>query len=247
MDEQFERLHSTAFIENDPISIPHSFIQKEDIEISGFLTSILSWGQRKSILTKSRELMLRMDNSPFEYIMNSNESDLKQLNGFVYRTFNETDCITMINSLKMIYLYHGGLETVFTKGFSENGAYGGITALHHLLFSYPHLIRTRKHIANPETGSAAKRLNMFLRWMVRKNEMGIDFGIWNNIKQADLVCPLDIHSGRTARKLGILKRPSNDWKAAIELTNNLKTLDAQDPTKYDFVLFGLGIEGFSND
>jgi uncharacterized protein (TIGR02757 family) len=242
-----EKYNSPDFILNDPISIPHQFKRKEDIEISGFFTAIFSWGQRKIIILKSLELMNRMDNNPYEFITNAKENDLKQLKGFNYRTFNETDLLTIVNALKMIYLYQEGLENIFTLGFQENGAVGGISKLNDTIFSYPHLPHSRKHIANPITGSAAKRLNMFLRWMVRSDDKGVDFGLWNQINQSDLVCPLDIHSGNTARILGILSRTTNDWKAAMELTQNLRKFDHLDPVKYDFALFGLGVSGYFND
>lgn len=247
LNKMVEKYNSPDFIPNDPISIPHHYTRKEDIEISGFLTAILSWGQRKVIIFKSLELMKRMDNDPYEFITNANEHDLRQLKGFTYRTFNETDLLTIVNSLKMIYLHQGGLENIFTLGFRENGAYGGISKLNTTIFNYPHLPRTRKHIANPKTGSAAKRLNMFLRWMVRNDDKGVDFGLWNQIKPLNLICPLDIHSGNTARKLGLLNRNSNDWKSALELTQNLRQFDQQDPAKYDFALFGAGVNGYFND
>lgn len=247
LDEMVEKYNSPGFIPNDPISIPHQFTRKEDIEISGFFTAIFSWGQRKIIIVKSLELMNRMDNNPYEFITNAKENDLKQLKGFNYRTFNETDLLTIVNALKMIYLYHDGLENIFTLGFQENGAVGGISKLNDTIFGYPHLPHTRKHIANPKTGSAAKRLNMFLRWMVRNDAKGVDFGLWNQINPADLICPLDIHSGNTARKLGLLTRTTNDWKAALELTHNLRQFDKLDPVKYDFALFGLGVSDYFND
>jgi uncharacterized protein (TIGR02757 family) len=245
LDTQFERLYRPDFIPNDPISIPHSFKQKEDIEISGFLTAILSWGQRKMIIQKANNLMIRMDRAPFDFVMNANVNDLKQIQGFVYRTFNETDCLTIIEALRNIYFYHNGLESVFTNGFENQGAFQAIQNVHDLIFSYPHLKRSRKHIANPASGSASKRLNMYLRWLVRSDDSGIDFGLWKSIHPAQLVCPLDIHSGNTARKLGLLHRKQNDRRAAEELTAALRLFDCEDPVKYDFVLFGLGTEGFN--
>jgi uncharacterized protein (TIGR02757 family) len=243
-EEMMIKYYSFDFIINDPISIPHQYKIKEDIEISGFLTAILSWGQRRMIIKKSVELMERMDNQPYEFITQSGKHDLKSIQGFNYRTFNETDCLTIINSLKMIYVNDGGLEKVFTDGFHSDGAFGAIVNAYQKIFSYPHISRTRKHIANPMAGSAAKRLNMYLRWMVRDNEKEVDFGIWKQISPSQLICPLDVHSGNTARKLGLLTRPANDWKAANELTANLRIFDSNDPIKYDFVLFGLGIDGY---
>ncbi|MFZ4464200.1 MAG: TIGR02757 family protein [Bacteroidales bacterium] len=245
LDTQFERLYRPDFIPDDPISVPHSFRQKEDIEISGFLTAILSWGQRKMIIQKANNLMIRMDRAPFDFVMHASLHDLKQIQGFVYRTFNETDCLTIIEALRNIYSHHGGLESVFTKGFENQDAFHAIQNVHDLIFSYPHLKRSQKHIANPASGSAAKRLNMYLRWLVRPANCGIDFGLWKSIHPAQLICPLDVHSGTTARKLGILRRKQNDRRAAEELTAALRMFDQEDPVKYDFVLFGLGTEGFN--
>lgn len=245
LDTEFNRLNRPEFIADDPISVPHSFGRKEDIEISGFLTAILSWGQRKMIIQKANDLMNRMDNAPYDFIMNAHEKELKRIQGFVYRTFNETDCLTIIDALRNIYITHNGLEKLFGDGFAQKDAFQAIQNVHDFIFSFPHLERSRKHIANPASGSAAKRLNMYLRWMVRSDNQGVDFGIWKSIRPSQLICPLDVHAGLTARNLGLLKRKQNDRRAAEELTAALRLFDHDDPVKYDFVLFGLGTEGFN--
>jgi uncharacterized protein (TIGR02757 family) len=247
----FEEMHSflesktlqynrSIFIESDPVSIPHRFTRKEDIEISGFLTATLSWGQRKSILQKSSLLMQLLDDAPFDFIINANDQDLKTLEKFVYRTFNGTDCLYFIRALQQLYLSEGGLETAFSTAFRE-GAYPAISHFRNVFIRIGDPTRTSRHLANPLQGSVAKRMNMYLRWMVRKDESGVDFGIWKHLSPALLICPLDVHSGRVARKLGLLNRTSNDRKAAEELTLALSKFDAKDPVKYDFALFGLGV------
>ena len=231
-----------SFIETDPVSIPHNFSIKEDIEISGFLTATISWGQRKSIIRKARELMYMLDDQPYDFIMNCSDKELKSANSFVYRTFNGTDCITFLKALRNVYLNHNGLEKIFEKGFIRNKSiFEAIIYFRTVFMEIPHQKRTEKHISNPAQGSAAKRINMFLRWMVRKDDTGIDFGIWKNISPKYLYCPLDIHVGNVARKLGILNRKQNDWKAVEELTGVLKQMNADDPVRYDYGLFGLGV------
>lgn len=232
--------NKTAFIDSDPISIPHRFSGKEDIEIAGFLTATLSWGQRKSIIQKSLLLMQLLDDSPYDFIMNATEQDLKSVEKFVYRTFNGLDCLYFIRALQKLYRVGGGMETVFTSAFKD-GAYSAISNFRNTFINIGDPTRTGRHLANPLQGSAAKRLNMFLRWMVRKDENGVDFGLWKQISPAMLICPLDVHSGRVARKLGLLNRTSNDRKAAEELTTALCSFDSNDPVKYDFALFGLGV------
>jgi uncharacterized protein (TIGR02757 family) len=242
LEEKVLFYNQPAFILNDPISIPHQFVKKEDLEISGFLSATLAWGQRVTIVKKSRELMERMDNAPFEFISNAPEKEVSSLADFVHRTFQGDDCIYFINSLQQIYKNMGGLEKVFETGYIENQSIK--TAIHHfreVFFSFEHLHRTRKHVPDPMTGSAAKRINMFLRWMVRQDEKGVDFGIWKTISSADLMCPLDLHSGKIARRLGLLNRKQDDWLAVEELTANLRTFDPSDPVKYDFALFGTGV------
>lgn len=235
---QFNRID---FIVNDPISIPHLFSAKEDVEIAGFLAALLSWGQRKTIINKSKELMQRMDNAPYQFVTQANEKDFLQLESFKHRTFNGVDAMTLISALRHIYANESGLEAIFTRGFNQGGAYRAIELLSETVFSLPHLPRTQKHLARPSKGSAAKRINMFLRWMVRNDNSGVDFGLWHGISPAQLICPLDVHSGNTARKTGLLLRPQNDWQAAMELTRELRTIDANDPVKFDFALFGLSV------
>jgi uncharacterized protein (TIGR02757 family) len=242
LEEKVHFYNQPSFIENDPIAIPHSFSKKEDIEIAGFLSATLAWGQRVTIIKKARDLMDRMDNSPFEFITNASEKEMGLLSTFVHRTFQGEDCIYFLHALQQIYKKGGGLETAFTSGYLKNQSVK--ESIHHfkgLFFGFEHLHRTQKHVPDPMTGSAAKRINMYLRWMVRNDGNGVDFGIWKNINQAHLMCPLDLHSGRVARKLGLLTRKQDDWQAVEELTANLRTFDASDPAKYDFALFGSGI------
>ncbi len=239
LESRYRKYNNPDFIELDPVSIPHSYARKEDIEISGFLTAIISWGQRVTILNNSRKLLEMMDNSPYEFISGFAPSDLKPFMTFTHRTFNGDDCIYFLTSLQNIYKNYGGLEDLFL--FSKNNIAPVISYFKSTFFELDHLPRTKKHIADPLKGSTAKRINMFLRWMVRRDDHGVDFGIWKKVSPSDLHCPLDIHSGTVARKLGILKRKQDDWKAVEELTGVLKQLDPRDPVKYDFALFGLGI------
>ena len=241
LDIKSEEYNNTSFIENDPIQIPHKFKIKEDIEISGFLTASIAWGNRKSIINSSKRMMELMDNDPHQFIINHTDNDLKSLLGFVHRTFNGYDFIQFVKSLKNIYCNHGGLEMVFFNNMKDNSLHNSIHQLKNIFFEIEHLKRTRKHVSDPCKGSAAKRINMFLRWMVRKDDKGVDFGIWNSINQKYLSCPLDVHSGNIARKLGILKRKQNDHQAVLELDNSLRKFDESDPVKYDFALFGIGV------
>ncbi len=241
LDIKSEEYNNIAFIENDPIQIPHKFKKKEDIEISGFLTSTIAWGNRKSIINSSKKMMELLENDPHNFIINHSDKDLKSLLGFVHRTFNGYDFIQFVKSLKNIYCNHGGLEMVFFNNMKDNSIHNSIHQLKNIFFEKEHLKRTRKHVSDPFKGSAAKRINMFLRWMVRKDDKGVDFGIWNSINQKNLSCPLDVHSGNIARKLGILNRKQNDHKAVLELDGSLRKYDESDPVKYDFALFGIGV------
>ncbi len=241
MDIKSEEYNNISFIENDPIQIPHKFKTKEDIEISGFLTATIAWGNRKSIINSSKRMMELLENDPHNFIINHSDNDLKSLLGFVHRTFNGYDFIQFVKSLKNIYCNHGGLEMVFFNNMRDNSLHNSIHQLKKIFFEKEHLKRTRKHVSDPFMGSAAKRINMFLRWMVRKDDKGVDFGIWNSINQKNLSCPLDVHSGNIARKLGILNRKQNDHKAVLELDGSLRKYDESDPVKYDFALFGIGI------
>ncbi|MEO1049840.1 MAG: TIGR02757 family protein [Bacteroidota bacterium] len=244
LDQKVDQYNRPGFIDNDPVSIPHLFSKKQDIEISGFFAAVLAWGQRVTIINKCKALFTLMDNSPHQFILHHDESDLKRLVDFKHRTFNATDLLYFIAFFKWFYQQHDSLEEAFTV--KQNGQVSIETSLinfHHLFFSlddYPQ--RTRKHIATPERKSACKRLNMYLRWMVRDDQRGVDFGLWKRIKPANLICPCDLHVDRVARKLGLIKRERTDWLTAVELTGNLSSFDPNDPVKYDFALFGLGIE-----
>ena len=238
LEEKYDQFNRKSFIASDPISIPHLFSKKEDIEIAGFLAATIAWGQRKTIINNANKLVKLMDNSPYDFILNHTIKDLLRFNEFKHRTFNSIDICYFITSLKNIYNNHNGLESVFSEKEDMQNA---IHYFKTIFFELEHPNRTTKHVSDPLKNSAAKRINMFLRWMVRNDKRGVDFGIWNSIKTECLMCPLDVHSGNVARKLGLLKRSQNDWKAVTELTNNLKKFDLKDPVKYDFSLFGLGV------
>ena len=253
LDAKVDFYNQPSFIKDDPISIPRRFTQKQDIEIAAFFAALLAWGNRKSIITSCTRLMELMNNAPYDFIMNTdweeNPDEFIPFEGFVHRTFNEMDLFHLLDFLKYHYWFCGeeSLETAFTKYIKPGDATteNTLTGFHNYVFSYDEDAKEekhcRKHIATPFKKSACKRLNMFLRWMVRSEDTGVDFGIWKNISPSQLVCPLDVHVTRVARKLGLLTRMQNDWQAAIELTENLKRFDAADPVKYDFALFGLGV------
>tara|TARA_B100000809_G_C15099290_1_gene516253 strand:+ start:495 stop:1259 length:765 start_codon:yes stop_codon:yes gene_type:complete len=245
LDTKVEQYNHPKFIESDPIQIPHQFSKKEDIEISGFLTATIAWGNRKSIINNANKMMNLLDQSPHDFIINHEDSDLEKLLPFVHRTFNGNDFIQFIKSLKHIYTTHDGLESVFSKSCEEKNFQHAIHNFKNIFFEIDHLERTKKHVSDPLKNSAAKRINMYLRWMVRQDNNGVDFGIWKSISPTLLSCPLDVHSGNVARKLKLLKRKQNDGKALFELDTALRKLDPTDPVKYDFALFGLGVfEGF---
>ncbi|ARV08589.1 TIGR02757 family protein [Winogradskyella sp. PC-19] len=245
LDSKVELYNNPKFIDSDPIQIPHLFSKKEDIEIIGFLTATIAWGNRKSIINNAKRMVDMLDNSPYEFVMQHQESDLEKLQSFVHRTFNGYDFIQFITSLRHIYNTHNGLEDVIAKHAEQDSLQNAIHQFKHHFFEIEHLERTKKHVSDPLKNSAAKRINMFLRWMVRDDNNGVDFGIWESLSSSQLSCPLDVHSGNVARKLGLLKRKQNDSKALAELDKNLRKLDANDPVKYDFALFGLGVfEGF---
>ena len=243
--EKFNEFNRQEFIETDPIQIPKLFAEKNNIEISGFLAATIAWGNRKMIIRNSHRLIELMDNNPHDFIINHEDKDLHIFDSFVHRTFNGEDCKFFIKSLKNIYLNHNGLENIFIDSFKKhNNIKESLADFRKIFFELEHLHRTEKHLANVEKGSAAKRVNMFLRWMVRKDKHGVDFGIWD-IPTSELMMPLDVHSGNVSRKLGLLNRKQNDWKAVAELTENLKQFDSNDPVKYDFALFGMGVfDGF---
>jgi uncharacterized protein (TIGR02757 family) len=240
LDEKHLKFNRPEFIETDPIQIPKLFSKKENIETAAFLTATISWGSRISIIKSASNMMKLMEGDPHDFILNAGSADLKRINQFVHRTFNGQDCRYFIKSLKNIYIKHKGLQQVFEKGFRNGQTIKSALSHFHKIFFEIKGERTRKHVSNVEKGASAKRLNMFLRWMIRKDDKGVDFGIWNNIPQSELMLPLDVHTGSTARKLGLLYRKSNDWKAVEEVTQNLRKFDPNDPVKYDFSLFGLG-------
>lgn len=241
LDEKVILYNNPKFIESDPIQIPHSFTLKQDIEIAGFLSATIAWGNRKMIINNAKRLMEIMGNSPYDFVMNHKESDLENLSDFVHRTFNSIDAVYFIKSLQNIYQNHNGLESVFAKNQEKNSLQKSISEAKKVFFELDHPQRTTKHFSDPMNGSAAKRINMFLRWMIRQDNCGVDFGIWKSIPPSAVSCPLDVHSGNVARKLGLLKRKQNDTKALFELDTNLRKLDPIDPSKYDFALFGLGV------
>ncbi|MBE0647992.1 MAG: TIGR02757 family protein [Bacteroidales bacterium] len=246
LEVNYCRFNHPSFIPCDPISIPHQFTRKEDIEISGLLTALISWGNRASILKSAGRLMTLMSDTPFEFIRQASPHDLLHLHGYVHRTFQYEDADFLVRALQHIYLNKGGLEELFSS-MNVFGARHAIQQFRIAALEVDHFPRSRKHLADPVTGSAAKRINMFLRWMVRSDNHGVDFGIWKSISPANLICPLDVHSGRVARRLGLLERKANDWKAAEELTASLRKLDPDDPVRYDFALFGMGVSGDKGD
>lgn len=240
LDHKFLEYNTPGFIDKDPVSIPHRFFLKQDIEISGFLSATIAWGNRKSIVSNANRLVQLTGNSPYNFLLTAKPQDFKPFIQFVHRTFNGDDCLFFLSSLQNIYRTYGSLEPLFIT-MNQHGAEHAIGRFRTIFLSTDHLKRSEKHLANPEAGSAAKRINLFLRWMVRKDNRGVDFGHWKSIDPKMLICPLDIHSGRVARYLGLLKRSQNDWKAAVELTEALRRFDPADPVKYDFALFGMGI------
>lgn len=242
LDEKYLLYNNPSFISSDPISVPHAFSNTSDIEISGFLAASIAWGRRDLILRSSWKLLSMMDNSPYEFITSAGDKEIERFNRFVHRTFNGTDCKYFIKGLKNIYGSFNSMENVLIEGMNhDNTLRAGMSNLRRLFFQLPHETRTEKHFADVNGGSAGKRLNMFLRWMIRKDGRGVDFGIWKRIDPAKLYIPLDLHSGNTARSLGLLTRKINDWKAVEELTSVLREFDPDDPVKYDFALFGLGV------
>lgn len=239
LEHKFNLYNSTNFIIEDPISIPHAYNQKEDIEIISFLISIISWGNRKSIIKSGNKLREILGSSPIDFIMRFKERDLKKID-FVHRTFNKFDLIYFLKSLKNIYENHDGLENVFSKNLNDEFMYNNISNFRKIFFSLNHEKRTEKHISNPKKNSACKRINMFLRWMVR-NDGVVDFGIWKKIKPSMLSCPLDVHTANIGRKLNLISRKQNDLKTVLELDQKLRSFDKNDPVKYDYALFGMGV------
>jgi uncharacterized protein (TIGR02757 family) len=244
LDLKYQQYNTPDFIAEDPIRIPHQFSRKEDIEVAGFLSALIAWGQRKTILHNGQALMERMDLAPIDFVRQATESDLDRLAGFVHRTFNSVDARALVLALREVYAKHGGLEAIFSVAMQAESPDVGPGIVHARsvitgVADFP--ARTHKHLANPAAGSSAKRINMYLRWMVRQDDRGVDFGLWKGISPHQLICPLDVHTGKVARKLGLLQRKQNDWKAALELTQGLRAFCPEDPVRYDFSLFGLGV------
>jgi uncharacterized protein (TIGR02757 family) len=241
LNEKVLQYNHPDFLNGDPVQIPHMYTKKEDIEIAGFLTAVISWGNRASILRRARYMMDLMGDSPYEFVINHKAKHLERVSGAVHRTFQAEDLIYFLRALKYLYLEKDGLEGIFREHQSATSLQPAIHHLKRKFFALEHLPRTEKHLPDPLSGSAAKRINMFLRWMVRQDRAGVDFGIWQEIPPSSLSCPLDVHTGNVARKLGLLKRRQNDAKAVLELDEVLRSFDPDDPVKYDFALFGLGI------
>lgn len=246
LDQKYLSFNHPVFIETDPIQVPAQFSTKENIEIAGFLAATLAWGQRPTIIRNALNLVSMMNNDPIDFLLHTEEEEWNGFADFKHRTFNGTDCRYFMKALRNIYQNHGGLEPVFTKGFQADGIiYSALIHFRKVFFELEHEHRTEKHVSDVEKGAAAKRLNMFLRWMVRSDKAGVDFGLWKQIPASALMLPLDVHTGNVARKLGLLTRTQNDWRAVEEITARLREFDPEDPVKYDFALFGLGVfEGF---
>jgi uncharacterized protein (TIGR02757 family) len=245
LDEAYETYHQSQFLRSDPLQIPHQFTLKQDIEIMALFAAILAWGQRKSIINSCQKLVQLFDNQPYHFILHHQDEDLKRFEGFAHRTFNTTDLLYFIAFLQQHYQREESLETAFSIHLKPKAPHveAALVGFHQYFCSLPYFPkRTGKHIATPAKNSACKRLNMFLRWMVRKDELGIDFGLWESISPSQLLCPLDVHVERQARILGLITRPKSDFLTVLELTQNLKKFDAKDPVKYDFALFGLGVK-----
>jgi uncharacterized protein (TIGR02757 family) len=245
LDEKADLYNRPDFIPLDPLGIPHRFSKKEDVEIAGFLSATIAWGNRKSIVANANKMMELMQESPHDFVVSHSPKELKSLEAFVHRTFNGHDFVFFIKALRNVYEKRGGLEAVFSEGFEAGDAQYAISFFKEKFFEIPHEARHRKHVSDPMQGSSAKRINMYLRWMVRSDNRGVDLGIWKSIPTSKLSIPLDVHTGNVSRKLGLLKREASDWKAVAELDKSLRKMDAVDPVRYDFALFGLGaIEKF---
>jgi len=243
LEEKYLEYCQPHFIELDPISIPHLFEERKDVEISGLIAATIAWGQRPTIIKNAKSAMQRMGNEPFRFVMEHSQNDLKALDGFVHRTFNSEDLKHFVRSLRNIYSKYDSLEDIFLEGIGTNDVnmMNSIAHFKQVFFSIAHEKRTQKHVSDPLQGSASKRISMYLRWMARPKDRGVDFGLWNRIPTSILSCPLDVHSGRNARQLGLLNRTQNDWKAVEELDASLRSFDPNDPVKYDFALFGMGV------
>ncbi|MBL7964159.1 MAG: TIGR02757 family protein [Flavobacteriales bacterium] len=242
LDEAYSRLAVPAFIAEDPVQVPRAFSRREDAEVIGFLTATIAWGQRKTIVANAWKLARLMDERPHDFVLHANATDLKHVSRFVHRTFNGTDLRHFVRGLRHLYTTYGGMEEAFLDEGRVGDMGTAIARFKHRFFEPRHELRTRKHVADPSRGSNAKRINLFLRWMVRPDDRGIDLGLWKHIRPADLMVPLDVHTGRVGRELGLLTRRQDDWKSVIELTEQLRKLDHKDPVKYDIALFALGVE-----
>lgn len=239
LDSKFNEFHNRSFVDDDPVCIPHQFTRKQDVEIAGFFAATFAWGQRITIINKCRQLLEMMDWAPFDFVMHFENDDLSKLESFKHRTFNFVDLKFFLRRLKSHYVHHDSLESLFTTG---QNTYDRLTNFHDSFIDLDGFERrTNKHIATPARKSTCKRLNMFLRWMVREDKGGVDFGLWKEIKPSELMCPLDVHVERVARDLGLLHRKQTDWLTVEELTANLRSFDPEDPVKYDYALFGLGV------
>lgn len=244
LESKYAQYNQLNFIADDPVCIPHQFSEKEDIEIAGFLAAVIAWGQRKTVINNSNKILKIMDNAPYDFILNHTAADLEKATGFVHRTLNALDLKYFFTGLKHIYKNHGGLE----KAFQFNGSMPEtISNFKKVFFEKEHERRTEKHLADPLKKSTAKRINMYLRWMVRRDNFGVDFGIWKTHSTKNLMLPLDVHTGNVGRALGLLNRKQNDWQAVEEVTKTLRLYDSDDPVKYDFALFGIGVSGELKD
>jgi uncharacterized protein (TIGR02757 family) len=242
LDAAYERHAQPHFTADDPIQLPRAFAQPHDAEVIGFLTATIAWGQRKTIITNAWKLARLMDEAPHAFVMNASPSELRRMEGFVHRTFNSTDLLHFVKGLRHVYTTYGGLEDAFLEKGRPGPMEQAIHRFKQRFFEPRHQQRTQKHVADPVKGSNAKRINMYLRWMVRPNDRGVDLGLWTRITPADLMVPLDVHTGRVGRELGLLKRTQDDWKAVEELTAALRRFDPKDPVKYDIALFGIGVK-----
>lgn len=247
LDEAYDRFAAPAFIADDPIQVPRAFARRADAEVIGFLTASIAWGQRKTIIANAWKLARLMDERPHDFVMQADATDLRHAGGFVHRTFNGTDLKHFITGLRHLYARHGGLEAAFLEDGAVGSMGAAIARFKQRFFEPEHPPRTRKHVADPSRGSNAKRINMFLRWMVRPDDRGVDLGLWERIRPADLMVPLDVHTGRVARELGLLQRRQDDWRAVEELTAALRAMDPIDPVRYDIALFALGVDGAALD
>ena len=243
LDEKVRLYNQPSFISGDPIVVPHSFSKQQDVEIAGLFAAVLAWGNRTSIINNCRKLMGWMDGAPHDFILNHKDTDLKKMLGFAHRTFNATDLLYFIEFLQYHYQQHDSLEDAFApeKKYEHDTVEQALVHFHNYFFSIEHPDRTRKHISTPQRKSACKRINMYLRWMVRKDKSGVDFGIWKKISPAQLVCPLDVHVARVAQRLGLIENDKSNWQNALQLTYHLRELNPKDPAVYDYALFGLGM------